>query len=332
MRRALISGIAGQDGSYLAELLLESGAEVHGTVRPGASEASLWRLHGVRSRLHLHPVDLLDGRAVAALVRELAPHECYHLTGTRKVIADARAESELLEGAIGTTRTLLSALEAARPEAAFVFAASSEMFSPDRVGVCSEETPLDPRSIYAIAKAAGLHLTRLYRHKGLRASSAILFNHESPRRGEEFVSRSITSGAVRIKLGLAHELTLGDLEARRDFGHARSFARGLELMARQPLPQDLVLATGRTHSVGDFVKAAFGHLGLDWRAHVRLDPDRPRATRAGLVGDPSRARAVLAWSDEVPFEQLVAEMVDADMARATLADPCCTLPASGATR
>jgi GDPmannose 4,6-dehydratase len=328
MQRALVTGITGQDGSYLAELLLDEGWEVHGTVRPGGTDgAALWRLTGVRDRLRLHPVDLLDLGALAALVRELAPDECYHLTGTRKPIADAREEAALLEGAIATTHTLLASLQAARPDAAFLFAASSEMFSPDAPAPQDETTPLEPRTIYAIAKVAGLHLARHYREaRHLRACSAILFNHESPRRGAEFVTRIISSGVARIALGLERRLVLGDLEARRDWGHARSYARGMRRMLLQAHPQELVLATGRPHSVGEFVEAAFSHVGLDWRAHVEVDPSIPRAARAGLVGNPARARDVLGWSDDVPFQQLVAEMVDADLTAAQ------HLTAAGATR
>ncbi len=318
MTRALITGIAGQDGSYLADLLLDRGVEVHGTVRPDQlrTPGALWRLAGVLDRVDLHALDLLDTVTLGALVGALAPDLCFHLTGTRRPIASPGEEAELLEGAIATTHTLLAAQHRHRPGGAFFLAASSEMYGPEPPLPQDEGTPLEPGSIYAIAKAAGFQLVRHYRQdKGFRACSGILFNHESPRRGEGYVTRQITQAAARIKMGLAQELVLGDLGARRDWGHARSFTRGMILMAGQDAPEDLVLATGVTHSVGDFVEAAFGRLGLDPRDHVREDPSRPRPMRQGLVGNPDRAFRLLGWRDEVPFRSLVEEMADADLER-----------------
>lgn len=320
MRRALVTGIAGQDGSFLAEDLLGEGLEVHGTVRPGAAGAPgghprLAHLAG-RPGLVLHAVDLLDHAALGALVAAVRPDECYHLTGTRRPEAAPAGEGALVEGEIGTTRALLEALRRAAPDAGFFLASSSEILEADQPGPCGEGARLAPRSPYAIAKAAGLWLVRLYREeRGLRACAGILFNHESARRGPGYVTRRITAGAAAVKLGLAAELRLGDLSARRDWGHARSFARGMRLMVRQARPEDLVLATGRAHTVAEFAAAAFAHLGLDWRRHVVEDPSIPRPARPGLVGDPSRAAALLGWRDEVPFEALVAEMVDDDLAR-----------------
>jgi GDPmannose 4,6-dehydratase len=191
------------------------------------------------------------------------------------------------------------------------------MFGPDAPSPQDEAAPLDPRTIYAIAKAAGMQLVRLYREeKGLRACSGILFNHESPRRGAEFVTRKITMGAACIKLGLVNELRLGDLAARRDWGHARSFASAMRLMVHREQPEDLVLATGQTHCVRDFAEVAFAHLGLDYRQFVVEDPGIPRPSRAGLVGNPARAQAVLGWRDEIPFRRLVEEMTDVDLKRA----------------
>ena len=317
MKRALVTGLGGQDGSYLADLLLAEGVEVHGTVRPGApadagAHPRLAHHRGDR-RLVLHPLELLDTAAVRALVAALAPDECYHLTGTRKPIGTVAEEQALLQGAIGTTHALASALHAARPGAGFFFAASSELFSPDASSPCDEATPFDPRSVYAIAKAAGVGLVRHYRDLGLRAAAGILFNHESARRGPGFVTRKISAGAARVALGLDRELHLGDLDARRDWGHARSFARAMPLMIRRDAPEDLVLATGVAHTVRDFAAAAFAHVGLDWRNHVVVDPGIPRPPRPGLVGNPARAAAVLGWRDDVPFERLVAEMVDDDL-------------------
>lgn len=319
MRRALVTGIAGQDGSFLADLLLAEGSLVHGTVRPGAptraeGHRNLAHLRG-RPGLVLHPVDLLDRGAVRDLVAALAPDECYHLTGTRRPVGSPREAAELVEGAIGTTHALLAALQEARPDAGFFFAASSELFPAGAPSPCDERTPLDPRTHYAIAKAAGVGLVRLHRDRGLRASAGLLFNHESARRGEGYVTRAISAGAARVALGLAETLTLGDLDARRDWGHARSFAEAMRRMARMEAPEELVLATGVAHTVRDFAEAAFAHLGLDWRRHVVVDPSIPRPARPGLVGNPARAAAVLGWRDDVPFTQLVAEMVDDDLAR-----------------
>jgi len=326
MPRALITGVAGQDGSFLAEDLLAEGLEVHGTVRPGlpadpADHPRLAHLAG-RPGLVLHPLDLLDHAALDALVAALAPDECYHLTGTRQPAATPRQEGELLEGAIGTTRALLAAQHRAAPRGAFFLAASSEIFATAGEAPCHEATAIEPRSSYAIAKAAGLWLVRQRREAlGQRACAGILFNHESARRGPGFVTRAISAGAARVKLGLASQLRLGDLSARRDWGHAHSFVRGMRLMLRQERPQDLVLATGRAHTVAEFAAAAFGHLGLDWRRHVVEDPTIPRPTRPGLVGNPARAEALLGWRDEVPFERLVAELVDDDLARLRAGGP-----------
>ena len=316
MKRALIIGIAGQDGSYLSEHLLEAGCEVHGTCRPGeeGDPASLWRLAPILDRLILHPVSLEDSSSLRRLVLGLAPEECYHLAGTRKAV-DGANSAVLLEGAIATSHTLAEALSHV-PQAGLLFAASSEMFGPEAPAPQDERTTFDPRSLYAIAKVAGVQLMRYYReHHGLRACSAILFNHESPRRGTEFVTRRITQGAARIRLGLQSGLELGDLDARRDWGHARSFAKGMWMMLQQESPQDLVLATGHTHSVREFLEAAFDRLGLDPYAHITVDPALVRLQPGQLRGDPSRAASLLGWKDEVPFASLVAEMVDADLAR-----------------
>ncbi|MFO0581858.1 MAG: GDP-mannose 4,6-dehydratase [Anaeromyxobacter sp.] len=317
MQRALVTGLAGQDGSFLADLLLAEGVEVHGTVRRGApadagAHPRLARHRG-DPRLVLHPVELEDRAAVRALVAEIGPDELYHLTGTRKPVDSVAAGEALLEGAIGTTHALASALHAARPGAGFFFAASSELFAPDAPSPCDERTPFDPRSVYAIAKAAGVGLVRHYRERGLRAAAGILFNHESARRGPGYVTRAISAGAARVALGLAREVALGDLDARRDWGHARSFARAMTLMIRRDAPEDLVLATGAAHTVRDFAAAAFAHVGLDWRRHVVVDPAIPRPPRPGLVGNPARAAELLGWRDDVPFERLVAEMVDDDL-------------------
>jgi len=317
VKRGLIIGITGQDGSYLTEELLARGLEVHGTCRPSDLEdpARLWRLAPVLDRVTLHPINLANHASVSRLVADLAPSSCFHLAGTRKPVAGPAEASGLLEGAIGTTHVILQAL-CDSPGASLVFAASSEMYGPDAPAPQDEGTPLDPRELYGIAKAAGFQLVRHYREtKGLRASSAILFNHESPRRGPEFVTRRISQAVARIKLGLQREVRLGDLDAQRDWGHARSYARGLALMAELEEPRDFVLATGVLHSVREFLEEAFRHVGLDPRQHVILDATLPRSLRGPLSGNPLLARNVLGWQDEVAFGSLVAEMVDADLQR-----------------
>lgn len=312
-QRALITGIAGQDGSYLAEELVQAGWEVHGVLRPGTD---LWRLAAVSDRLFLHPLDLGQPALLKALVHQVRPDACWHLTGTRKPIPDDQTASELLEGTLATTHALVQAMGAASPRGALVFAASSEMYGPGTPAPQDERTPLDPRSLYAIAKAAGLQLVRHAREtRGLRASSAILFNHESPRRTPDFVSRKITLAAARIRAGLQQTLVLGSLEAARDWGHARCHARALRLMADQAAPEDLVIATGRAHTVGDFVRLAFDRAGLDPERHVVLDPALARPEDTVRLGNPARARAVLGWEPATSFEELVAEMVDEDLRR-----------------
>lgn len=311
--RGLITGIAGQDGSYLAELLVAEGWEVHGTVRPGTD---LWRLGSVADRVMLHEVDLASQEEVRALVTHLHPAACWHLTGTRKPVPDDRTASALLEGELATTHALLQAMTAGIPRGVFVFAASSEMYGPDAVVPQDERTPLDPRNIYAIAKAAGVHLVRYTREiRGLRACSAILFNHESPRRTPDFVSRKISLAVARIRAGLQHELELGSLDASRDWGHARCYAKALRLMACQDEPEDLVIATGVPHTVGDFVNLAFAHVGLDPTKHIVLNTDLARPMESLRVGNPARAGAVLGWSPECSFKELIAEMVDEDLRR-----------------
>ncbi|MDE3032525.1 MAG: GDP-mannose 4,6-dehydratase [Acidobacteriota bacterium] len=315
MATALITGIAGQDGSYLAEWLLARGWDVHGTVH--APPRNLWRLEGLTDRLRLHPLDLEDAEAVHGLVASVWPDACWHLTGIRTPSPDPASEIRQCAGNVRTTQLLLQALQAQRPEARFVFAASSEIFGTSAPAPQSEVTPPAPETLYAIAKTAGLHLVQHYRRdRGLKACAAILFNHESPRRGEEFVTRKITLAAARIRMGLQSELRLGDLQAMRDWGHARSYAQAMGAMGLMDAPEDLVLATGVLHTLEAFVSAAFAALDLDWRQYVREDPSIPRPSRGGVLrGDPSRAWTVLGWRDPVPFESLARDMAEADLAR-----------------
>src|SRR5215813_3527425 len=271
-RRALITGITGQDGSYLAELLLDKGYEVHGMVRRLSSE-NHHRLEGFRDRITLHTGDLLDQRSMSDILRACEPDEIYNLAAMSFVGASWNQPTLTAEfTGVGVTR-LLEAIREARPEARFYQASSSEMFGKVRETPQNELTPFHPRSPYGVAKTYAHYITVNYRESyGLFACSGILFNHESPRRGKEFVTRKVSDGVARIKRGLASELPLGNLEARRDWGFAGDYVQAMWRMLQQPTPDDYVVATGESHSVQDLVEAAFGSVGLDWRRHVREDP------------------------------------------------------------
>ena len=318
MKRALITGITGQDGSYLAEYLLEKGYEVHGIVRRVAMEDPehrLWRLLHIRDRLHLHAASMESLPSIYRVFNSIVPDECYHLAAQSFVAYSFEDEFSTLNANINGTHHVLVALRDCAPRCRFYFAASSEMFGKADKVPQNEDTTFYPRSAYGISKVAGYHLTRNYREAySLFACSGILYNHESPRRGFEFVTRKITSHAARIKLGMANELRLGNLEARRDWGHARDYVRAIWLMLQQDSPQDYVVATGEQHSVREFAEAAFSRLGLDYRKYVRVDKEflRP-ADIETLLGDASRARSQLGWSWSVSFHDLVNEMVDADL-------------------
>src|SRR5215831_1806057 len=317
-RRALITGITGQDGSYLAELLLEKDYEVHGIVQRVAiedPEHRLWRLLPFKDRLHLHAASLESLPSVYRAFQAVKPDECYHLAAQSFVACSFEDEFSTLNANINGTHRVLAALRDCAPDCRFYFAASSEMFGNVAKTPQTEATPFHPRSAYGISKVAGFHLTRNYREAyGIKASSGILYNHESPRRGFEFVTRKITSHAARIKLGMANELRLGNLEARRDWGHARDYVRAIWLMLQQDSPQDYVVATGEQHSVREFADAAFSRLGFDYREYVRVDKEflRPADVET-LLGDASRAKSQLGWSCSVSFHDLVNEMVDADL-------------------
>jgi GDPmannose 4,6-dehydratase len=320
MKRALITGITGQDGSYLAELLLEKDYEVHGLVRRVAledPEHRLWRLLHLKERLHLHAASLESLPSIYRVFQAVKPDECYHLAAQSFVAYSFEDEFSTLNTNINGTHYVLAALRDCAPDCRFYFAASSEMFGKVREVPQNELTPFHPRSAYGISKVAGFDLTRNYREAyGIRASSGILYNHESPRRGFEFVTRKITYQAARIKFGLAKELRLGNLDARRDWGHAREYVRAMWLMLQQDEPEDYVIATGEQHSVRECVEVAFGRLGLDYRDHVVVDPQflRPAEVET-LLGDAARARQKLGWSYAVTFKDLITEMVDADFVR-----------------
>jgi GDPmannose 4,6-dehydratase len=320
-RRAFITGVTGQDGSYLAELLLEKGYDVYGMVRRASTE-SLERIEHLGERITLIQADLLDQNSLVGALREAQPAEVYNLAAQSFVPTSWRQPVLTAEfTAIGVTR-ILEAVRAVDPEIRFYQASSSEMFGkadPPQ----NEQTPFHPRSPYGVAKVYGHHITVNYRESyGLFAASGIFFNHESPRRGVEFVTRKISDGVARIKLGLASELRLGNLEARRDWGFAGDYVDAMWRILQQDEPRDYVIATGEAHTVGEFVDRAFDHVGLDPERHVVIDPLFVRPAEVDhLVGDAAKARAELGWEPRVSFRELVEMMVDADLARLELAAP-----------
>jgi GDPmannose 4,6-dehydratase len=317
-KRALITGITGQDGSYLAEFLLEQGYEVHGIVRRIAIEDPahrLWRILAIKDRLHLHAASLESLPSIYRVFQAVKPDECYHLAAQSFVSYSFEDEFSTLNANINGTHYVLAALKDCAPSCRLYFAASSEMFGKVAEVPQKETTRFHPRSAYGISKVAGFDLTRNYREAyGIRASCGILYNHESPRRGFEFVTRKITSHAARIKLGLIKELKLGNLEAKRDWGHAREYVRAMWMMLQQPRAEDYVIATGEQHTVREFAEIAFSCLGLDYRDHVTLDPQllRPAEVET-LLGDASKAKRDLGWTSKISFKALVAEMVEGDV-------------------
>jgi GDPmannose 4,6-dehydratase len=318
MKRALITGITGQDGSYLAEHLLAAGYEVHGLVRRVALEQPaqrLSRLKGCLDRIHIHPASLDSYASVFHVFTRQQFDECYHLAA-QSFVGESFADGfSTLNTNINGTHYVLAALRELQPKCRFYFAGTSEMFGKVEQIPQRESTPFHPRSPYGVSKVAGFYLALNYREAyGIPCSSGILFNHESPRRGLEFVTRKITDGVARIKLGLASELLLGNLEAKRDWGHARDFVRAMHLMLQQPEADDYVVATGETHSVREFCQLAFDEVGLDYRDFVRKNEAVYRPAEVDLlIGDSTKARTVLGWEPTVRFEALVKEMVHADM-------------------
>ena len=314
--RALITGITGQDGSYLAEFLLAKGYDVYGMVRRASTE-NFERIEAFRDRLQLVQADLLDTMSLISLLEDIHPREVYNLaaqsfvpTSWKQPVLTAQFD------AIGVTR-LLEAIRLVDRSIRFYQASSSEMFGKVREVPQTELTPFHPRSPYGVAKVYAHHITVNYRESyGIFACSGILFNHESPRRGREFVTRKVTDGVARIAAGLANGLQLGNLEAKRDGGFAGDYVEAMWLMLQQPEPDDYVVATGESHSVGELVEIAFRCIGRDWRQHVVQDPALTRPAEVDhLVGDAAKARRVLGWKPKVGFAQLVKMMVDADRAR-----------------
>jgi GDPmannose 4,6-dehydratase len=314
VKRALITGISGQDGSYLAELLLDKGYEVHGLVH-GSTDRRFERLQAIADRINFYPGDLLDEGSLVDVLRDSTPHEVYNLAAMSSVAESWRLAVATAEyTAVGVTR-LLEGIREACPDARFYQASSSEMFGRARETPQRESTPFYPRSPYGVSKVYGHFITVNYRESfGLYASSGILFNHESPRRGSAFVTRRVSEGVARIKLGLADELVLGNLDVRRDWGYAKEYVEAMWMMLQRDDPDDFVIGTGVSHSVGDFVDAAFACVGLKREDHVRIDPDLARpADIEEVVADPSKARDELGWEARVGFEELVEMMVRADL-------------------
>jgi GDPmannose 4,6-dehydratase len=317
-KTALITGITGQDGSYLAEHLLASGYEVHGIVRRVAledPERRVGRIRHLRDRVHLHAASLESYPSIFNVISQHDFDECYHLAA-QSFVAESFADGfSTMNTNINGTHYMLAALRELRPQCRFYFAGSSEMFGKVREMPQNERTPFHPRSPYGISKVAGFYLTTNYREAyGMYCVNGILFNHESPRRGFEFVTRKITSTVAQIKLGLASELRLGNLEAKRDWGHAGDYIVAMQRMLQQEEPGDYVVATGEVHSVGEFCELAFGEVGLDYRDYVKTDERFYRPAEVDLlIGDASKARKLLDWAPRHSFEELVKEMVQADM-------------------
>src|SRR5215510_3180071 len=317
-KKALITGITGQDGSYLAEYLLSLGYEVHGLVRRVALEAPEERIHRIAhlvDQLILHPASLESYPSIFHVISQTDFDECYHLAA-QSFVAESFADGfSTMNTNINGTHYVLAALRELRPQCRFYFAGSSEMFGNVSEVPQRENTPFHPRSPYGISKVAGFHLTKNYRESyALYGVNGILFNHESPRRGFEFVTRKTTSAAANIKLGLATELRLGNLEAKRDWGHAADYVRAMHSMLQQPAPDDYVIATGETHSVREFCEMAFAEVDLDYRDYVKIDEKHYRPAEVDLlVGDSSKARKVLGWEPKYTLKDLVKEMIQSDL-------------------
>lgn len=317
-KKALITGITGQDGSYLAEHLLELGYEVHGIIRRVALEDPthrMARLGPVQDRIKLHAGTLESYPSIFQVVQRILPDEIYHLAAQSFVAESFEDSFSTLNTNINGTHYILAALKNCAPKARLYFAATSEMFGKVVEVPQKENTPFRPRSPYGISKLAGYELTRNYREAyNLFCCSGILFNHESPRRGFEFVTRKITSAVARIRLGRQKELVLGNLDAQRDWGHAKDYVRAMHLMLQQDEPEDFVIATGKTHYIREFVEKAFTKVGLDYRNFVKTSPQFFRPAEVDLlIGDPSKAKTKLGWEPTISFDQLIDEMVSTDL-------------------
>jgi len=311
-KKALITGITGQDGSYLSELLLNKGYEVHGIIRRSSS-FNTKRLDNIFDKLHLHYGDLTDGSCLHTLLSKVRPDEVYNLGAQSHVRVSFDCPEYTADvDAMGTLR-LLEAVKAHSPEARYYQASSSELYGKVLEVPQSESTPFYPRSPYGVAKLFGYWATVNAREQGMHASNGILFNHESPRRGETFVTRKVTKAAVRIKLGTQGNLALGNLYAKRDWGFAKDYVEAMWLMLQQSSPDDFVIATAETHTIKDLLDVAFEHVGLDWVDYVEIDPKYYRPTEVDtLQGDASKAKLILGWEPKVKFRELIEEMVDSE--------------------
>ena len=317
-KKALITGINGQDGSYLAELLLEKGYEVHGLLRREAIEDAdhrLTNIHNILERCQLHLGSIESYPPVFKAVYDVQPDECYHLAAKSFVDFSFDTEFSTLNTNISGAHYVLSALQQAAPKCRFYFSGSSEMFGNVTVSPQNESTPFYPRSIYGISKLAGFHLTQNYRNQyGLFACTGILYNHESPRRGHAFVTRKIVSHAVKIKKGEIKELRLGNLDAKRDWGHAKDYVRAMWLMLQEDAPDDFVIASGKLHTVREFVERVFNRLGLNYNHHVVIDRNLFRPTeKVPLAGDAQKARSKLGWETTFSFEDLINDMIEQEL-------------------
>jgi len=317
-KRALITGITGQDGSYLAEFLLSKGYAVHGIVRRVAiedPEHRLWRIRHILSKVILHSASMESFASIFNVVDKVKPDECYHLSAQSFVSYSFDDEFSTINTNVNGTHFVLAAIKERAPGCRCYFAASSEMFGNAEETPQNENTPFHPRSAYGISKVAGFDLTRNYREAyGLYALSGILFNHESPRRGFEFVTRKVTSTVAKIKVGLAKELRLGNLEAKRDWGYAGDYVKAMWLMLQEDKPDDYVIATGETHSIRELVELAFRYANLEWEDHVVIDQDLHRPGEIyELRGDFSKAGNKFGWAPKVTFKELIQMMVDSDL-------------------
>lgn len=318
MPKALITGITGQDGSYLSELLLEKGYEVHGIIRRVAIEDPahhLSRIQHIADDLVLHPASMESFPSIYTVVRTVQPEECYHLAAQSFVATSFQDAFTTLNTNINGTHYILAALYDMQPDCRFYFAGSSEMFGKVAEVPQSEITRFHPRSPYGISKVAGYDLTRNYREAyEMHASSGILFNHESPRRGFEFVTRKITSHVARIKLGMTDHVAIGNLDSKRDWGHSREYVRAMWMMVQEEVADDYVVATGETHSIRELCELAFSHVDLNWEDYVRIDERFLRPAEVDLlVGDATKAREKLGWQNQITFESLIREMVESDL-------------------
>ncbi len=319
-KKALITGITGQDGSYLAELLIEKGYEVHGIVRRVAieqPEVRMWRIRHLLDKLIIHSASMESYASIFNIISDVRPDECYHLAAQSFVSYSFEDEFSTISTNLNGTHYVLSAIKRQSAHSKVYFAASSEMFGNALESPQNENTAFKPRSPYGISKMAGYELTRNYREAyNMFALSGILFNHESPRRGGEFVTRKITSTVAKIKLGMADKIRLGNVDALRDWGHAKDYVEAMWMMLQNDEPQDFVIATGQPHSVKDFLSVAFQYVGLDYKDYLVIDENLFRPSEINVLkGDASKAREKIGWEPKIFFEELVCEMVDADMAR-----------------